>query len=232
MSNNIGLPITGSFPSSTAASSSNMTAGETATGIEATSPSCSHAAAVIPSSSITSSTSSSFEAPPALSLVSAHEGGYKHSDIATELSTISPESIILTHGKIFVKTADLAYFSFGKNVSFKQKPYLFPTNTSFEKMKAHLWKCSKIDLTGGYAGAIDDDKTSVLTQVQQQGRRVEVKGLLGLSVFEKIQGLIRLVVGMHIAFSIVENPAFQALLSMFSSTLAAWIPSNGNNLQS
>lgn len=76
-------------------------------------------------------------------------------------------------------------------------------------MKAHLWKCSKIDLTGGYAGAIDDEKTSVLTQVQQQGRRVEVKGLLGLSVFEKIQELlIRLVVGMHIAFSIVENPAF------------------------
>lgn len=111
MSNNIGLPITGFFPSSTAASSSNMTAGETATRKEATSPSCSHAAAVIPSSSITSSTSSSFEAPPAPSLVSAHERGYKHSDIAAELSTISPESIILTHGKTFVKTADLAYFS-------------------------------------------------------------------------------------------------------------------------
>ena len=87
-------------------------------------------------------------------------------------------------------------------------------------MKAHLWKCSKIDLTGSYAGAIDDEKSSVLTQVQKQSQGG--KGLLGLSVFEKIQELlIQLVVGMHIAFIIVENPAFQALLKMFSSTLAA-----------
>lgn len=56
-----------------------------------------------------------------------------------------------------------------------------------------------------------------------------MKGLLGLLVFEKIQELlIQLIVGMHIAFIIVENSAFQTLLKMFSSTLAAWIPSNGN----
>lgn len=30
--------------------------------------------------------------------------------IEIELSTISPESIVTTHGKTFVKTADLAYF--------------------------------------------------------------------------------------------------------------------------
>lgn len=42
--------------------------------------------------------------------------------------------------------------------------------------------------------------------------------------------LIQLVFGIHIAFIIVENLAFQALLKMFSSTLAAWLLSNGNIL--
>lgn len=35
---------------------------------------------------------------------------------------------------------------------------------------------------------------------------------------------------MYIAFIIVENPAFRALFTMFSSTLAAWIPNNGDVL--
>lgn len=48
---------------------------------------------------------------PPLSLVSAHKGGYKHPDIIVELSIILPKSIILTHGKRFIKTANLAYFS-------------------------------------------------------------------------------------------------------------------------
>lgn len=60
-----------------------------------------------------------------------------------------------------------------------------------------------------------------------------MRGLLGLFVLERIQELlIRLVVGMHIAFIIVENSAFRALLNTFSSTLAAWIPDNGNVLRS
>lgn len=75
---------------------------------------------------------------------------------------------------------------FRKNVNFKQKPYFFPTNTSFEKIKAYLWKFSKIDLIEGYVGVINDQKMSVLTQVQQQDQKVEVKGLLGLLLFEKI----------------------------------------------
>lgn len=100
-------------------------------------------------------------------------------------------------------------------------------------MKGHLWKCSKINLTGGYAGAMNDDKPSVLPQVRNQSQVVGVRGLLGLSVFERLEELlIQLVVSMHIAFNIVENPAFRALLSQFSSTLAAWIPNNGNILRS
>ena len=84
-----------------------------------------------------------------------------------------------------------------------------------------------------HAGAADDvNKISVLSQVQRQAGRAP-KGLLGLTVYEKIQELlIQLVVGMHIAFIIVENPAFLALLGLFSSTLTAWIPSNSNILRS
>lgn len=39
-----------------------------------------------------------------------------------------------------------------------------------------------------------------------------------------------MIVGMHIAFTIVENPTFQVLLSMFLSILVAWIPNDGNVL--
>lgn len=121
---------------------------------------------------------------------------------------------------------------FEKNLSWKKAAYIFPTNTLFEKMKAYLWSCSKFDLTGKYAVATDD-KASDLSQVKKQAARIQVRGLLGLSVFQKIQELlIQLVVGMHIAFIIVENPALLALLGMFSSTLVAWILSNGNILRS
>lgn len=47
----------------------------------------------------------------ALSNVKAHEGGYKHLDIALELSTILSESIITTHRKTFIKTNDLVDFN-------------------------------------------------------------------------------------------------------------------------
>ena len=48
---------------------------------------------------------------PPSSLVSAHKRDYKYLDIIVKLSIILPKSIILTHGKTFVKTANLAYFS-------------------------------------------------------------------------------------------------------------------------
>lgn len=39
-----------------------------------------------------------------------YEGRYKY-EVGVELSIISPESIVRTHGKTFVKTEDLAYLS-------------------------------------------------------------------------------------------------------------------------
>lgn len=96
-------------------------------------------------------------------------------------------------------------------------------------MKAHLWKCSKIDLNGSYSAL--EDRISVVAQIKSQSAGTTIKGLLGFPVFERIQELlIRLIVGIHIAFIIVENPAFQTLLTMFSSTLAAWIPNDGDVL--
>lgn len=46
----------------------------------------------------------------ALSNMKAHEDRYKHPDLALKLFTIPPESIIIMHDKIFIKTRDLAYF--------------------------------------------------------------------------------------------------------------------------
>lgn len=111
------------------------------------------------------------------------------------------------------------------------KPYLFPTSIFFDKTKAHLWKCSKIDLNGSHSAV--EDRASVLSQVQQQSAKMQIKGLLGLSVFERIKELfIRLIVGIHIAFIILENPTFRALLDTFSSTLAGWTPNDGDVLRS
>ena len=53
--------------------------------------------------------------------------------------------------------------SFEKNVNFKQKPYFFSINNLFKKMKAYLWKYSKIDLIKSYSEAIDNEITFVLT---------------------------------------------------------------------
>ena len=76
-----------------------------------------------------------------------------------------------------------------------------------------------------------EDRVSVLAQMQSHSAGMQMKDLLGLTVFKLIQQLlIRMIVGMHIAFTIAENPAFRGLLSMFSSTLAAWIPNDGDVL--
>ncbi len=47
------------------------------------------------------------------SSLSRNDGRYKHhtGNVEIKLSTIFPESIVTTHRKTFVKTADLAYFS-------------------------------------------------------------------------------------------------------------------------
>lgn len=98
-------------------------------------------------------------------------------------------------------------------------------------MKAHLWKCSKIDLNGTHLAS--EDKISIVAQIKSQSAAPAMRGLLGLFMLERIQELlIWLVVGMHIAFIVVENPAFRALLNTFSSTLAAWIPNDGDVLRS
>lgn len=108
MLNNIDLSITGFLPLSTVIFSSNMIVGETATRKKAISPFCSYTVAVILSFSITSSILSSFKAFSALGLVLTHKKRYKYSNIAAKISNILPESIILTNGKILVKTAYLA----------------------------------------------------------------------------------------------------------------------------
>lgn len=121
--------------------------------------------------------------------------------------------------------------SFEKGANFKKDSYIFPTSTFFDKIKANLWKCLKINLNGNYSAT--EDKVSVLSQVQQQLSKTQIKGLLGLSVFEQIQKLlIRFVVGMHITFIIVDNPVFRALLNLFSSILSVWIPKNSDVLRS
>lgn len=51
-------------------------------------------------------------------------------------------------------------------------------------MKAHLWKCSKIDLNGSYSAV--EDKVSVLARMQSKSAGMQMKGLLGLFVFERI----------------------------------------------
>lgn len=94
-----------------------------------------------------------------------------------------------------------------KNASFKQEWYIFPTNTSFDKMKAHFWKCSKIDLNGNYSAL--ENRVLVVAQIKSQSAAPAMRGLPGLSMLERIQELlIRLVVGMHIAFIVVENSVF------------------------
>lgn len=46
---------------------------------------------------------------------------------------------------------------------------------------------------------------------------MQLKGLFSFSFYEKMQELsIQLIVGMYIAFIIVENPAFLILLVIFS----------------
>lgn len=75
-------------------------------------------------------------------------------------------------------------------------------------------------MIGNYAKVIDDKALSVLSQVKKQATHVQIKKILGLLVFEKIQKLfIQLVVGMHIAFIIIKNLAFLVLPRTFSTML-------------
>lgn len=96
-----------------------------------------------PASSFSESTlapSPSAESPaPTPSLVSAHEGGYRHFNIQEQLSTISPESIVVTHGKTFVKTADLAHFSRLKKHS---KVWDHGTQLLEVQSKKKYWLCN------------------------------------------------------------------------------------------
>lgn len=75
------------------------------------------------------------------------------------------------------------YLGFKKNVTYKKAANIFSTNILFEKMKAHLWNYSKIDLSGNYVEVTDNKALFVLSQVKKHIAR---KGLLGLSTFNKI----------------------------------------------
>lgn len=75
------------------------------------------------------------------------------------------------------------YLGFKKNVTYKKAVDIFLTNILFEKMKAHLWNNSKIDLIGNYVEVTDNKALFVLFQVKKHIAR---KGLLGLSAFKKI----------------------------------------------
>lgn len=87
-------------------------------------------------------------------------------------------------------------------------------------MKTHLWKYSKIDLNGSYSTL--ENRVLVIIQIKFQSTVLTMKSLLGFFMLEQIQELlIWLVFGMYIAFIIVENLTFQALLNTFLSILAA-----------
>ena len=112
MSNDNDLPITRFFSLVIISSNSSMTSSQSATREEVLNPSYINASVGVPPSSTILLASSSLEAlVPLPSFMSAHKGGYKHFYITVELSTILLERFILTHGKTFVKTANLAYFS-------------------------------------------------------------------------------------------------------------------------
>ena len=139
MSNDNDLSITRFFSPVIISSNSSMTSSQSATGEEVLSPSYINAPVGVPPSSTILPASSSLEAPvPPPSLVSTHEGGYKHPDITVELSTISPESIISTNGKTFVKTVDLAYFSRLKKYS---KVWDHGTQLLEVQSKKKYWLC-------------------------------------------------------------------------------------------
>ncbi len=80
--------------------------------------------------------------------------------------------------------------------------------------------CLKIDLNRTCLAI--GDKASVLTQLQSQSQSVNIqKSLLGLTMLKQIQHLlICMILSMYITFTIVENPLFQDMLSIFSLTLA------------
>lgn len=90
---------------------------------------------------------SSFSEVPSfpISSLSAYEGGYRHNarNMTIELSTILPESNVTTHGKTFVKTADLAYFSWLKKHS---KVWDYGTQLLEVQSKKKYWSCNNCKL--------------------------------------------------------------------------------------
>lgn len=118
MSNDNDFSITRFFSSVIISSNSSITSSQSVTGEEKLSHSYMNVpVGVSPLSTILPASSSLEALVPSSSLVFAHERGCKHIDITVELSTILLESIILTYGKTFVKTADLAYFNKFKKYS-------------------------------------------------------------------------------------------------------------------
>lgn len=143
--------------------------------------------------------------------INKSDNKYYNKNLFIKLLTILPKSIISIYQKIFIKTADLAYFnrlkkhnkiwdhriqllkvkskekyqlynnyifilviklyhcllililSFEKYANFKKNVYIFLTNTFFNKIKAYLWKCSKINLNKSYFTI--KDKISIFSQI-------------------------------------------------------------------
>lgn len=87
--------------------------------------------------------------PTTTNTLSAHKGGYKHHvrNGNIELSTISSENIVSTHGKTFVKTADLAYFS-----RLKKHSKVWDNGTQLIEVQSRkkYWMCNNYKLFSGH----------------------------------------------------------------------------------
>lgn len=110
------------------------------------------------------------------------------------------------------------------------KNHMFSTLSSTSQIAAHLWKCERVDVEGKHkAPASNATITAYTTNTRQSASTIP---LVGLGTLDKLKAiLIRWMVGMHIALSIVENSAFRQMLNWFSPTLTAFIPKDHHTMR-
>lgn len=113
--------------------------------------------------------------------------------------------------------------------------HMFSTLSSTSKIADHLWKCQRTDIDGKHkAAASNAPITAYANGTRRSASTINTSAtrqpaptipLVGLGTGDRLKSmLIRLIVSMQIALSIVENQVFHQMMLWFSPTLAAFLP--------
>ena len=103
--------------------------------------------------------------------------------------------------------------------------HLYNTTHSTTKWKLHLWHCSRIDIDGRHKAPSITTNSQTLDAHFSAKNSASTVPFIGLKPVDRmVELLLRLIVTLHLAYTLVENPYFRDLINLLNATLFPFLP--------